>query len=162
MTEVFYQEAIAQLVAILDEAFAKPPGHWHHFTDVSPDSGYYGTLAKLSSEVAGQAVAETSVADQVSHVIFVLNTAAQSLSLDAIPPGQDEWRASWQAGPLDEATWQKLQLELRGAYDRLRESILFHGVKNAEVFAAIVGTIAHVAYHLGAIKQKVAVLKSSA
>jgi len=158
MATVLAEDAIAQLVAVLDEAFEKPPGEWHHFTDASPDSGYFATLAKLSHVEAGRVVAGTSVADQVSHMKFVLETATALVRGGSESPSLDQWRASWVTEKLDDPTWQRLQQELRDAYSRLRDSIQLHAASNAKAFGSAVGTIAHVAYHLGSIKQKIAVL----
>lgn len=158
MSKVLSEEALCKLVAILDEAFEKPPGEWHHFTEASPDSGYFGTLAQLTVVEAGRPVAGTSVAEQVSHVTFVMETSTTLLRGASDPPGLEQWRASWQTVDLDAPTWERLQHELRDAYRRLRDSVQSQSVWSAEAFAVVVGTLAHVAYHLGAIKQKIAVL----
>jgi len=149
---------VAALLAILDEAFERPPKKWHHFTDASPASGYFGTLAELPHANAGRPVAATSVADQVSHVAFLMNASARSLRGDAHSPSQEQWQASWATVDLDEPTWRRLREELRDAYGDLRDAIRSAGSLNAEALEIAIGVLAHVAYHLGAIKQKLAVL----
>jgi len=161
MAELLSEDAIAQLLAILDEAFDKPPGEWHHFTDASPDSGYFATLAKLSPVEANQVVAGTSVAAQVSHVSFVLETATSLLRGTSEPPRLAEWQDSWETAKLDDLTWQQLQRELRGTFGGFRDSIQSHASSNHKAFGSAIGTIAHTAYHLGSIKQKIAVLKGA-
>ncbi len=161
MNEMTSEQAVRQLVAVLDEAFEKPSGEWHHFTDASPDSGYFGTIAKLPFAKAGRSVAGTSVAEQVHHVTFVMDTLTAHLSGGSDSPGLEQWQASWHAKAIDEAAWQRLQEQLHAAYARLRHAIQRHSVSDAESFGASVGTLAHVAYHLGAIRQKIALLNEA-
>lgn len=131
------------------------------FTDAWPDSGYFGTIARLNHIEADRSVAGTSVAQQVSHAAFVMDTATALLQRDSVSPSVKQWEASWQSDALDSLAWQRLQEELRGSYGRLRSAIQSHAVSDAEAFGTVVGTIAHVAYHLAAIKQKIAVLKET-
>lgn len=112
MTVVCSDEAVAQLAAILQEAFEEPPGDWYHFTDASPNSGYFGTIDGLEPEAAGRVVAGTSVAQQVGHVAFVMDTATALLRGDSDSPGQEQWEASWQTATLDSLTWQRMQEQL--------------------------------------------------
>lgn len=149
---------MAALLAILDEAFERPPGKWHHFTDASPDSGYFGTLAELPHSHACRPVTGTSVADQVSHVAFLMNASARSLRGDSRSPSQEQWQASWATVELDEHTWGRLRDELRDAYGGLRDAIRSADFVNTEALEIAIGVVAHVAYHLGATKQKLAVL----
>jgi len=149
---------VAALLAILDEAFERPPGKWHHFTDASPNSGYFGILAELPHSHAARSVTGTSVADQISHVAFLMNASAKSLRGDSHSPSQEQWQASWATVELDEPTWGRLREKLRDAYGDLRDAIRSADFVNAEVLEIAIGVLAHVVYHLGAIKQKLAVL----
>lgn len=62
---------------------------------------------------------------------------------------------------MDDAAWARLQEELRSRYRDLREAFKSHAAGSVESLGATVGTIAHAAYHLGAIRQKVAASRES-
>lgn len=158
MTDLSFSELVEQLTAILDEALEHPPKPWSYFADSSPDAGYFGVLAKLSASEAGQAVSGTSIAAQVSHVIFSMEVSSAFIRGDLNPPGQKRWQHSWQVPELDEVMWTQMQQELRDAYHELRCTIESHAVSQAQSVGGAIGAIAHIAYHLGAIKQKIAAL----
>jgi hypothetical protein len=62
---------------------------------------------------------------------------------------------------VDEPAWRRLREELRGRYGSLRNAIESHSRENLEAFGGAVGALAHAAYHLGAIRQKVAWSRAS-
>jgi hypothetical protein len=57
---------------------------------------------------------------------------------------------------VDDAAWASLQEQLRRGYEDLRQAIPAHAASRVEAMGGAIGAIAHVAYHLGAIRQKVA------
>lgn len=156
MTDLPIREAIGQLTAVLDEAFEHPPKPWSYFTDPSPDAGYIGTLAKLSAAEAREVVGGTSIAGQVQHVIFAMEASAAFIQGNPDSPSLEQWQQSWQVQELDDTAWAQMQQDLRDAYQRLRRVIESDGTASAQSFGGAIGAIAHVAYHLGAIKQKIA------
>ena len=158
MANVSMNAALEQFVAVLDEAFSRSPRSWSHFTDPSPDSGYFGTLSKIDVAKAARPIAGTSVAAQVSHVTFAMHASSAFIRADSEPPGLEQWQQSWRVPELDEDTWRQMQTQLREAYYDLRRAIESHGVSQIQSLGGVIGAIAHVAYHLGAIKQKIAIV----
>jgi hypothetical protein len=66
---------------------------------------------------------------------------------------------------VDDAAWASLQEQMRARYQELRqaiESIESHGAADAETVGGALGALAHVAYHLGAIRQKAACVAKGA
>jgi len=61
---------------------------------------------------------------------------------------------------VDDAAWKRLVGELRRRYEDLRQTIQAHSLDGEEGFGGALGAIAHLAYHLGAIRQKVATLQT--
>jgi len=142
------------LLAILDEAFDRPPTSWAHFTDGNGDSGYFGTLDTIDFHCARRSIYGNSIASQTQHVLFVIRVATESISGDADAPNAEQWRQSWSIDNLDSDSWNRLREELRNGYTELRQTIRNASIDDGDTFANIIGVIAHVAYHLGAIRCK--------
>ncbi len=145
------------LLAILDEAFDRPPTPWAYFTNGDGQSGYFGTLDKIDFHDAGRAIAGNSIAAQIQHVTFVICVANESISGNADAPDApdaEQWRQSWSIDNLDSKTWNRMRHNLRTGYADLRQSVVDTSINDDDTFAKIVGVIAHVAYHLGAIRCK--------
>ena len=56
---------------------------------------------------------------------------------------------------MDTAAWKALVERLHREYQRLRQAVQSRAWSSEEAFGETVGVIAHIAYHLGAIRQKV-------
>jgi hypothetical protein len=153
MTEITAEVVIGQLVSVLREAFEGPQEQWSYFADSGADAGLLGTLAKLSAAEASHPVGGTSVAAHVYHVRFAL--AASSAWIRGERKSND-WAASWRVNVVDNGGWTQLQEQLRTGYSELLQAIQAGAMTSLPAFGGAVGAIAHVAYHLGAIKQKVA------
>jgi len=55
---------------------------------------------------------------------------------------------------VDDAAWVALRTELRRAYESLLVAVETHGVWDEDALGVAIGAIAHTAYHLGAIRQR--------
>ncbi|VTS06883.1 hypothetical protein [Tuwongella immobilis] len=152
---------IGQLLAILDEAFSQPVISWNYFTDPSPESGYFGVLSRLDASGAARLVGGTSVASQIGHITFAMHAAAAFIQGNPDAPGLERWRQSWQVPKMDAETWAQMQAQLRDAYHDLRRAIEFLDASQIQSLGGAIGAIAHVAYHLGAIKQKLAIISDA-
>ncbi len=71
------------------------------------------------------------------------------------------WRESWRVTTVDEAAWGRLREDLRRGYEDLSQAIDASGASSEEAIGGVIGAIAHTAYHLGAIRQKLALLPSA-
>lgn len=146
---------MGQLVAVLKEGYEGPTNPWSYFTDARPDAGLAGTLKGLNASDASRSVAGLSVVAHVHHVAFGMNASADWIRGDHTPK---EWKESWSIISVDDQGWIKLQQSLQEAYNNLRQTIVFHNSDSAHSFGGAVASIAHLAYHLGAIRQKVFML----
>lgn len=144
---------IGQLVDVLREAFEGPPERWSYFTDTGADGGLLGTLAKLTAPEASRLWGGTSIAAHVHHVTFGLAASSAWIRGDRSPR---DWQESWRISAVDDAAWSRMLDELRSGYKDLRQAIESHALSSVEAMGGAIGAIAHVAYHLGAIRQKVA------
>jgi len=161
MSDSTPQEVRDALVAVLDEAFSKPSPDWRYFTDPSEDSGYFGVLAGLAHEQAAQSVGGSSIAAQVQNVALVLRGSRDLIEGNPDTPDLEEWLDSWQVSQLDVESWHGLVASLRNAYEGLRNAMLGCDVSRSPAVGNAIGAIAHVAYHLGAIKQKSNIIRSA-
>ncbi len=157
MAEIEVKAVLGQQMAVLREAFEGPAQRWSYFTDHGPEGGLFGTLAVISSEDAsrGGERGGRTIAAHVYHVNFAMNVSAAWIRGDRTPRN---WRESWHVNRVDEMAWQRLLEDLRVGYRDLRQAIESHGASTEEAAGGAIGAIAHLAYHLGAIRQKRALL----
>ena len=158
MAMIGTQEMIEQVLGALSEAFEGPHGAWSYFTDSGRDGGLFGTLEKLDAAAASRVLGRTSVAAHVNHVIFGLNASARWIEGDRTT---HSWSESWEAGSVDDASWARLKERLRASYQDMRRAMGLYAMESQEALAGSVGVLAHVAYHLGAIRQKASILAAS-
>ncbi len=156
MAVISVDTAIEQLLAVLREAFEGPSPNWGYFTDRGAEGGLFGTLARLSAAEASRPLGGSSIAAHVHHVIFGLGVSSASVQGDHAPR---DWRESWRVSAVNETDWLRMKEELRRKYEELRQAIVSHASASAECMGEAIGALAHVAYHLGAVRQKVAVNK---
>ena len=64
-----------------------------------------------------------------------------------------DWSASWQRTAVSDAEWEALRAALRDQAHRWREVLAAPREVNRIELNGVVGSIAHLAYHLGAIRQ---------
>jgi hypothetical protein len=152
MAEVSTEVAVGQVMAVLLEGFEGPPEKWSYFTDQGPEAGLFGTLGKLDAAAASQATGGSTIAAHVHHLVFSLDASASWIRGERI---RHDWPLSWSVTTVDEAAWHDLVERLRAGYQELRRTFEAHAADGLESFGGAVGAVAHAAYHLGAIRQKV-------
>jgi hypothetical protein len=121
----------------------------------SAESCYFGTLQLVSHDDAIKPMAGTSIASQVKHVLFILHVANELLSGRPYSPGADAWEQSFELESLSKSRWDDMSQSLRCQYANLRDLIEQSSLEDESLLGHAVGTIAHLAYHLGAIRCKV-------
>ena len=146
---------IRQLLAVLREGFEGPNGKVTYFLD--SDGGLTNTLAKLTSAEASQSWGGNSVAAHAHHILFSLGAFGAFIAGDR---SQRDWDESWRVSTVDDAEWSRLQHDLGDGYQKLRETIKIHAESGQESLGGSLAAVAHLAYHLGAIRQKVAALRA--
>lgn len=152
MSDISTDILVNQLKTLLHEGVQGPKKDWSYFTD--PNSkGFLGTIEKLSSTSASKTSGpnDNSVAAHAWHLIFALNATSDWIQGDHSPK---DWEKSWQVQKVDDAEWSKIQSKFRQDYEDFFRVIETVDLTNEEVLSGVIGAIAHVAYHLGAIRQK--------
>jgi hypothetical protein len=119
------------------------------------DPGWLRSLDKLSASAASAVPASggASIAAHVDHVRYGLALMNRWVEGDPNPWATADWTASWKRVTVSDADWATLRQELaeeaRKWLDALRTP---HEYSEMELTGAI-ASIAHLAYHLGAIRQ---------
>ncbi len=152
MPEVSMNIVIRQLLSVLREGFEGPPESWSYFTDNNRNAGFFGTLAKVDAENASLPLSGTTIAAHVHHVIFGLNASSAWIRGERNPLN---WHESWRINEVDDATWEEMLEQLSNSYKNLQQAVQSHASISEEAMGGAIGAIAHIAYHLGAIKQKI-------
>jgi hypothetical protein len=140
---------------MLREAFEGPPGPWTYFTDTSPGTGVFGTIDAFSAAEVSQESGprHTSIAGHVHHLSSSL--ALSTRGLRGEPTSRDRSQ-SWTVSRVDDAAWAALRAQLRHEYETLVVAVESHAVWDEDAVGVAFGAIAHTAYHLGAIRQRLA------
>ena len=144
------------LTRILREAFEGPPGPWTYFTDTSAAAGVFGTIGGLSAAEASRPAgpSHTTIAGHVNHLCSSL--ALTTRSIRGGPAARDR-STTWTVTVVDGAQWTELQTRLRREFGALLVTLETHAAWDEDPLGDAVGAIAHSAYHLGAIRQRLAV-----
>ena len=158
MPELEARAIVERLLAVLDEAAWGASGPATYFVDNRPDCGLFGSLLALEAPDASRVVGGTSVAAHLHHVAFAMRASAGWIAGDRAP---QDWDASWRVTSVDGVAWSLLVERLRQEYRGLRAAIESGALAGDDAFGEAVGAIAHVAYHLGSIRQKLAVLREA-
>jgi len=157
MAELGSAALVRQLLAVLGEAIEGPSGPSTYFIDNRPDAALLGALQGVSAAEASRPRAGTTIAAHVHHLEFGIEVSAAWIEGDQAPR---DWNQSWQVTTVDEAAWNQLLQQLRREYGRLRRAVESRAATSEDAFGGAVGAIAHIAYHLGAVRQKIVALRA--
>ena len=144
---------VSVVTRMLREAFEGPPGPWTYFIDTSPGTGVFGTIGELSATEASQKAGpnHTTIAGHVHHLRAALALSRQALRGD--PTSRDR-SLSWTLSTVHDAAWIALRVDLRREYEGLLVALLSHTTWDEDALGVAFGAVAHAAYHLGAMRQR--------
>jgi hypothetical protein len=116
-------------------------------------SGLLGTIDSLSAEAASAARGpeHATIASHCGHVLFLLQYFAAYERGET--PAAD-WAGSWATRVVDDAAWQALRQELRTTYDAVMARLQARDDWPEAAIAASLMLLAHCAYHVGEIRQR--------
>jgi hypothetical protein len=119
------------------------------------DPGLLRSLDRLSAEQASKrsATGTASIAAHVDHVCYGLDLMNRWSGGEADPWSTADWSASWQRGTVTESEWDVLRERLRESTRRWRTALETPREMSTVELNGVIGSIAHLAYHLGAIRQ---------
>jgi len=144
---------VSLVARMLREAFEGPPGPWTYFIDSSAATGVFGTIGGLNAAQASQKAGpnNTTIAGHVHHLNASLALSRQALR--GVSTSHDR-SLSWTLSTVDDAAWIALRAELQREYESLLVAVLSHATWDEDALGVAFGAIAHAAYHLGAMRQR--------
>jgi hypothetical protein len=143
----------SQLANLLREAFAGPPGPWTYFTDNRPGVGILSTVEALTATEASAAL-EPAGATIAGHVHHVRASLAGSTEQITKKRASRDRTGTWTVTQVTEQEWKALHAALRAQYDISLQTIQSRMDWDEDGLGAAAGAVAHAAYHLGAIRQR--------
>ncbi len=119
------------------------------------DPGLLRSLDGLSTEAASKlsAAGGASIAAHVDHLCYGLGLMNRWSDGEADPWSGADWAASWRRTTVTEREWADLRDRLRDATARWQTVLHTPRAMSALELNGVIGSIAHLAYHLGAIRQ---------
>jgi hypothetical protein len=141
---------------MLREAFVGPPGPWTYFTDNRPGVGLLSTLKEVSPADASESNHPdgSTIAGHAQHLVVKLSQATGELAPKAAASTATQ---SWTVSSVTPDEWRKIQKDLNDEYNRLLRVVQEIREWDEESSGTAIGAVAHVAYHLGAIRQRLVV-----
>ena len=147
---------------LLREAYFEPEESgttW--FADEGPGSGLLGTVEQLTAQEASTLpyVGGDTIAAHCNHVAYYLSLANRSFQGDNAF-AEANWSESWEIQTVNDTAWQHLLEQLAVELDRTL-GILGRGadLTYPELLKGTMALLAHGAWHLGAVRQLIPVVK---
>ena len=142
---------------ILETLFAElvvGPQRGDAFMLNSGDAGLLRSLDRLSASEASQSTnGGATIAAHAQHLRYGLSLMNQWASEGGNPFANAKWDDAWKTSSVDDAQWQEIKTGLGGESERWRSALKSPRDVAPIELAGMIGSIAHLAYHLGAIRQ---------
>lgn len=117
------------------------------------DQGLLRSLEGLSATAASAPTSTgSSIAAHVDHIRYGLSLMNRWSAGDD-PFTDADWGASWKKTTVSDAEWQRLRADLRAEATRWLHTLRTPREVQEIELNGMIGSIAHLAYHLGAIRQ---------
>jgi hypothetical protein len=118
------------------------------------DSGLLASLDVLSPAAASHTShGGASIAAHVAHVTYGLSLMNRWAAGEADPFTTADWSAAWKIGRVSSGEWANLREGLRNAADAWIDALESDRQVAGIELDGVIGSIVHLAYHLGAMRQ---------
>jgi hypothetical protein len=120
----------------------------------SGDIGLLRSLDKLSAADASRSANEgATIAAHAQHVRYGLSLMNRWARDGGNPFADAKWDEAWKTSAVDAAQWKEIRGGLREEAHRWLEALGSPRETTIAELSGMLGSIAHLAYHLGAIRQ---------
>ena len=145
--------ALAPTLAILFSELVDGPSKPTAYMLNTGDAGLLRSLEHLSAAEASSGVhGGASVAAHVDHLRYGLSLGNRWAAGDDAYRDAD-WGTSWRLSPVSDDEWSALRAALAAEARRWQATLSTPRTVDEGELNAMVASVAHVAYHLGAIRQ---------
>jgi hypothetical protein len=142
------------LGTLFAELVQGPPQGGGAFMLNSGDVGLLRSLDRLSAADASQSTnGGATIAAHAQHVRYGLSLMNQWASAGGNPFADAKWDDAWKTSSVDDAQWQDIKTGLRAESERWLNAWKSPRELAPIELAGMIGSIAHIAYHLGAVRQ---------
>jgi hypothetical protein len=119
------------------------------------DQGLLRSLDQLSASAASTVppAGGASIAAHVDHVRFGLELLNRWNEGEENPWSTADWTASWRRTSVTAEEWERLRAQFRDQAQRWHRAIQTPRDVPPIALKGIIGSVAHLAYHLGAMRQ---------
>ena len=118
------------------------------------DIGILRSLDKISAADASRAVnGGATIAAHTQHVRYGMSLMNEWASQGGNPFANAKWDEAWKMSAVNDAQWQEIRDGLRDEAAKWQQVLDTPREMSSVEFTGLVGSIAHLAYHLGAIRQ---------
>jgi hypothetical protein len=143
--------------AVLADLFAElvnGPPHGNAFMLNSGDVGLLKSLAKLSAPEASQSAdGGATIAAHARHVQYGLSLMNRWASEGGNPFADATWDAAWRTSQVDDKEWRSILDGLKQEASDWQQMLGSPREVSPIELSGMIGSIGHLAYHLGAIRQ---------
>ena len=146
-----FQRALSNM---LTEIFDGPPGQEAYVINPG-DPGLLRQLDTIDAKTASTppTPGQKTIAAHVDHVQFGLAILNRWAAGEPNPWDGADFNASWQRATVSDDQWRALRDGLRREADAWQKFVAARTIWDDMSAAAALSTVAHTAYHLGAIRQ---------
>lgn len=150
MNTASFSTALANLFAELTTGVPQTGG----FVLNRGDAGMLASLDELSAADASRSAhGGATIAAHTAHLAFGLSLMNQWATKGGNPFKNADWSAAWRTTTVDDAQWKAILDDLRDQVQHWQLA-LRHPREVMEIeLSGMLGSVAHLAYHLGAIRQ---------
>jgi hypothetical protein len=142
------------LAGLFAELVDGPRGPKGAFILNSGDAGLLRSLDALDARQASQSVnGGATIAAHAQHVRYGLSLMNRWAAEGGDPFADATWDAAWKISSVDANAWEEIRIGLRDQAHRWLKVLGTPRDVSEVERAGLVASIAHLAYHLGAIRQ---------
>ena len=147
-------EVTPALTRLFAELVDGTSGHASAFILNSGDVGLLRSLEKLSAAEASRSVNDgATIAAHAQHVRFGLPLMNRWAAEGGDPFADATWEAAWKTSDVDAMAWKEIRNGLREEAARWLTALGAPRDVSEMELTGLIASIAHLAYHLGAIRQ---------
>src|SRR5262245_28389965 len=118
------------------------------------DIGLMRSLERISAADASRSVNDgATIAAHAQHLRYGLSLMNQWAREGGNPFANAKWDDAWKVSAVDAPAWQEIQAGLRDETHRWLDALKAPRDVSEVELTGVAGSVAHLAYHLGAIRQ---------